>query len=63
MTKAAALSRFGHRVLLLEQAPTLGGLTHGGRPDEASFTIHVMVIGHYLDGAVNFLVAPSPLAD
>ena len=25
---ATALSRFGHRVLLLEQAPSVGGLTH-----------------------------------
>ena len=28
MTTAAALSRFKHKVLLLEQAPTIGGLTH-----------------------------------
>jgi all-trans-retinol 13,14-reductase len=28
MTVAAALSRFEHRVLLLEQAPAIGGLTH-----------------------------------
>ncbi|MEO0559594.1 MAG: NAD(P)/FAD-dependent oxidoreductase [Bacteroidota bacterium] len=28
MTTAAALSRFDHKVLLLEQAPHLGGLTH-----------------------------------
>jgi len=28
MTTATALSRFGHKVLLLEQAPTIGGLTH-----------------------------------
>jgi all-trans-retinol 13,14-reductase len=28
MTTAAALSRFDHRVLLLEQAQTIGGLTH-----------------------------------
>ena len=28
MTTAAALSRLGHRVLLLEQAQTIGGLTH-----------------------------------
>ena len=28
MTAAAALSKFGHKVLLLEQHQTLGGLTH-----------------------------------
>lgn len=28
MTTATALSRFGHKVLLLEQAPSIGGLTH-----------------------------------
>ncbi|GGB81478.1 phytoene dehydrogenase [Marinobacterium zhoushanense] len=28
MTTAAALSRLDHKVLLLEQAPTIGGLTH-----------------------------------
>ncbi len=28
MTTATALSRFGHKVLLLEQAQNLGGLTH-----------------------------------
>ena len=28
MTTATALSRFGHKVLLLEQAQHLGGLTH-----------------------------------
>lgn len=28
MTTAAALSRFDHKVLLLEQAPAIGGLTH-----------------------------------
>ena len=28
MTTATALSRFGHKVLLLEQARNLGGLTH-----------------------------------
>lgn len=28
MTSAAALSRFGHKVLLLEQAQSIGGLTH-----------------------------------
>ena len=28
MTTAAALSRFDHKVLLLEQADTIGGLTH-----------------------------------
>ena len=28
MTTAAALSRFEHKVLLLEQAQTIGGLTH-----------------------------------
>lgn len=28
MTTAAALSRFDHQVLLLEQAQSIGGLTH-----------------------------------
>ena len=28
MASAAALSRFDHKVLLLEQAPMIGGLTH-----------------------------------
>ena len=39
MTTAAALSRFEHRILLLEQAPTIGGLTHSFSRD--GFTWYV----------------------
>ena len=55
MTAAAALSKVGHRVLLLEQYQTLGGLTH-------SFSIG----GFTWDSGIHYLsgVAPGdPLRD
>jgi len=46
MTAAAALSRVGHRVLLLEQHQTLGGLTHSFSRDEFTWDVGL----HYLGG-------------
>lgn len=46
MTAAAALSRVGHKVLLLEQHWTLGGLTHSFSRDDFSWDVGV----HYLSG-------------
>ncbi|RIJ15087.1 NAD(P)/FAD-dependent oxidoreductase [Henriciella mobilis] len=44
MTAAAALSKFGHKVLLLEQHQTLGGLTHSFSRDGFSWDVGL----HYL---------------
>lgn len=46
MSAAAALSRLGHRVLLLEQHHTLGGLTHSFSRDGFTWDVGV----HYLSG-------------
>ena len=46
MTAAAALSRVGHKVLLLEQHWTLGGLTHSFSRDGFTWDVGV----HYLSG-------------
>lgn len=46
MTAAAALSRVGHKVLLLEQQQTLGGLTHSFSRDGFTWDVGV----HYLSG-------------
>ena len=47
MTTAAALSRLDHKVLLLEQAHTIGGLTHAFTRD--GFTWDVNVPMEYLN--------------
>jgi all-trans-retinol 13,14-reductase len=49
MTTAASLSKVGHRVLLLEQYPTLGGLSH-------SFTIG----GFTWDAGIHYLSGVAP---
>ena len=49
MTTAAALSKVGHRVLLLEQYQTLGGLTH-------SFSIG----GFTWDAGIHYLSGIAP---
>jgi all-trans-retinol 13,14-reductase len=67
MTTAAALSRFDYRVLLLEQAPMIGGLTHSFSRDGFSWDVglhycgtfgHDQVAGRILDwlsdGAITF---------
>jgi all-trans-retinol 13,14-reductase len=67
MTTATALSRFGHRVLLLEQAPSIGGLTHSFSRDGFTWDVglhycglfgHDQMGGRVLDwlsdGAVEF---------
>lgn len=46
MTAAAALSRVGHKVLLLEQHQKLGGLTHSFSRDGFSWDVGM----HYLSG-------------
>lgn len=46
MTTAAALSRLGHRVLVLEQYHTLGGLTHSFSRDGFTWDAGI----HYLSG-------------
>ena len=46
MTAAAALSRVGHKVLLLEQHQTLGGLTHSFSREGFTWDVGV----HYLSG-------------
>jgi all-trans-retinol 13,14-reductase len=67
MTTAAALSRFEYRVLLLEQAQTIGGLTHAFSRDGFSWDVglhycgtfgHDQLAGRILDwlsgGAIEF---------
>ncbi len=58
MTTATALSRLGHKVLLLEQAQTIGGLTHSFSRDGFSWDVglhycgtfgHDQVAGRILD--------------
>ncbi len=46
MAAASALSRVGHRVLLLEQHQTLGGLTHSFSRDGFTWDVGI----HYLSG-------------
>ena len=46
MPAAAALSRVGHKVLMLEQHQTLGGLTHSFSRDGFSWDVGI----HYLSG-------------
>ncbi len=46
MSAAAAMSLVGHRVLMLEQHPTLGGLTHSFSRDGFTWDVGV----HYLSG-------------
>ncbi|MDD9944319.1 MAG: NAD(P)/FAD-dependent oxidoreductase [Myxococcales bacterium] len=53
MTTAAALSRFGHRVLLLEQAPSIGGLTHSFSHDGFTWDVglhYCGMLGHDQEG-------------
>jgi all-trans-retinol 13,14-reductase len=45
MTAAAALSRTGHKVLLLEQYKTLGGLTHSFTRDGFSWDVGIHYLG------------------
>lgn len=45
MTTAAALARFKHRVLLLEQAPIVGGLTHTFSRDGFSWDVGLHYCG------------------
>ena len=47
MTTAAALSRFEHRVLLLEQAETIGGLTHSFSRDGFSWDVGLHYCGTF----------------
>ncbi len=50
MTAAAALSNVGHKVLLLEQHQTLGGLTHSFTRDEFTWDVGVHYLGHMAPG-------------
>ncbi|MCK8462425.1 NAD(P)/FAD-dependent oxidoreductase [Aliiroseovarius sp. S1339] len=45
MTSAAALSKMGHKVLLLEQYKTLGGLTHSFSRDGFSWDVGIHYLG------------------
>lgn len=45
MTAAAALSKMGHKVLLLEQYKTLGGLTHSFSRDGFSWDVGIHYLG------------------
>ncbi|MFK7838498.1 MAG: phytoene desaturase family protein [Sulfitobacter sp.] len=45
MTAAAALSKMGHKVLLLEQYQTLGGLTHSFSRDGFSWDVGIHYLG------------------
>jgi all-trans-retinol 13,14-reductase len=45
MSAAAALSRFGHRVLMLEQAPSVGGLTHSFSRDGFTWDVGLHYCG------------------
>jgi len=47
MTTAAALSRFGHKVLLLEQAQTIGGLTHAFTHDGFTWDVGLHYCGTF----------------
>jgi all-trans-retinol 13,14-reductase len=47
MTTAAALSRFEHRVLLLEQAPSIGGLTHSFSRDGFNWDVGLHYCGSF----------------
>lgn len=47
MTTAAALSRFDHKVLLLEQAQTLGGLTHSFSRNGFSWDVGLHYCGSF----------------
>ena len=47
MTTATALSRFGHKVLLLEQAETIGGLTHSFSRDDFSWDVGLHYCGTF----------------
>jgi all-trans-retinol 13,14-reductase len=47
MTTAAALSRFDHRVLLLEQAPSIGGLTHAFGREGFSWDVGLHYCGSF----------------
>jgi len=47
MTAAAALSRFEHKVLLLEQAQTIGGLTHAFTRDGFSWDVGLHYCGTF----------------
>ncbi|MFC7048676.1 phytoene desaturase family protein [Emcibacter nanhaiensis] len=47
MTTAAALSRFKHKVLLLEQAPMIGGLTHSFSRDGFSWDVGLHYCGMF----------------
>ena len=50
MTAAAALSKVGHKVLLLEQHQTLGGLTHSFTRDGFTWDVGVHYLGHMAPG-------------
>lgn len=50
MAAAAALSKVGHRVLLLEQHQTLGGLTHSFSRDGFSWDVGLHYLGHMAPG-------------
>ena len=45
MTAAAALSKTGHKVLLLEQYTTLGGLTHSFSREGFSWDVGIHYLG------------------
>ena len=47
MTTATALSRLGHKVLLLEQAQTIGGLTHSFSRDGFSWDVGLHYCGTF----------------
>jgi all-trans-retinol 13,14-reductase len=50
MTTAAALSRFDHKVLLLEQAQTIGGLTHSFTRNGFSWDVGLHYCGDFGSG-------------
>ena len=47
MTTAAALSRFDHKVLLLEQAQMIGGLTHAFSRNRFSWDVGLHYCGSF----------------
>ena len=49
MTTTTALSRMGHRVLLLERAQTIGGLTHTFSRDGFSWDVGLHYCGMFGD--------------
>ena len=54
MAAAAALSRFGRKVLLLEQHWVLGGLTHSFSRDGFTWDVGIHYLGNFAPGELDW---------